>query len=213
MVKPRKRHRKLTPARRRARYAARKSLIAAAIVTVVAVFILADRAGLFGRAPTSDLNKYDGRTFRVVRVVDGDTIDIHQGDGKYPHTRIRLWGIDTPETLKRDTPVQHFGPEATGFTRAGVLDKTVRLQLQPHRTRDNHGRLLAYVVGPDGKMLNRLLVAGGYAYADPRYNHDLKAEFARLQRRAHKARRGLWAEVTRADLPYYYRDRLKLTDN
>jgi len=106
--------------------------------------------------------------------------------------------------------VQHFGPEASRFTRDACLGRNVRLQLEPRRTRDNYGRLLAYVILPDGTMLNRELVRQGYGYADPRYAHHLKAEFARLQNEAKRARRGLWKNVKPGDLPYYYRDKLTL---
>ena len=47
---------------------------------------------------TYDVRKYHGKTFTVVNAVDGDTIDINIPDGKYEQTRIRLWGVDTPET-------------------------------------------------------------------------------------------------------------------
>ena len=147
---------------------------------------------------------YDGKTFAVVRVIDGDTLDVDRPDGDYPQTRVRLWGVDTPETKKPETPVQHFGPEATAFTRGLCDGMKVRLELEPRRQRDNHGRLLAWVYLPDGRLLNRLLVAQGYAYADPRYQHHLYRELRRLQALARKAKRGLWKDVREKDLPYYY---------
>jgi len=202
--------RKLTPAQRRARLRLRRAAWIAGIVAVAAGSMVADRMGVFGHAPVADIDKYDGHSGRVVHVVDGDTIDLDIRDRKYPHTRVRLWGVDTPETVKENTPVQHFGPEATAFTREAVGGETVRLQLDPRQTRDRYGRLLAYVYGPDGRMLNRELIRRGYAYADPRYDHAQKREFLRLQRLAKQAGRGLWEEVTRDDLPYYYRRSLEL---
>jgi len=210
VARNRKRIPTLTPRARRTRYAVRKALWAGLICAVLGALVLADRLGVFGRAPLGDLAKYDGKTFRVVRVVDGDTLDVDCPDGKYPETRVRLWGVDTPETVKQDTPVQYFGPQASKFTKDFALGKRVRLQLEPQQTRDRYGRLLAYVIGPDGTMFNRRLVAEGYAYADPRYPHRRKDEFRRLQRSAMRARRGLWAHVRREDLPYYYRNSLKL---
>ena len=181
-----------------------------ALLVIIAGLVLADRLGVFGRAPKGDAAKYHEKTFHVTHVVDGDTLDVDLPDGAYPRTRVRLWGVDTPETVKANTPVQHFGPEAGAFTRRMTLHQPVRLELVGRETRDKHGRLLAYVFLPDGQMLNRLLVEQGYAYADPRYDHPHKAEFARLQRKALKAGLGLWAEVRQDDLPYYYRTRLKL---
>jgi len=117
--------------------------------------------------------------------------------------------VDTPETVKPDTPPQHFGPQATALVKAVALNANVRLELDPADTRDRYGRLLAYVYLPDGRMLNRVLVEGGYGYADPRFNHRHKSDFSRLQRQAMKARRGLWKDVKPEDLPRYYKD-LKL---
>jgi endonuclease YncB( thermonuclease family) len=59
-------------------------------------------------------------------------------------------------------------------------------------------------------MLNRLLIREGYGYSDPRFDHRYKNEFDRLQRRAMRGKLGLWKDVRQEDLPYYYRDTLKL---
>ncbi len=204
-----KRPAKMSAARRRMRYTLRRAALGAIIAGILLAIFFGDRAGIFGLAPVSDLAKYDGQSFRVVRVIDGDTIDIAIPDGKYPNTRIRLWGVDTPETVKANTPVQHFGPEASDFTRSQVAGKIVSLQLEHNQTRDKHDRLLAYVILPDGQMLNRMLVASGYGYADPRYEHTHKANFRRLERAAIKAGRGLWADVTPAEMPYYHREKTR----
>ena len=174
---------------------------------------LADREGMFGTRPApagSDYERYHGKTFRVARVVDGDTIDIAAPDRGKPTTRVRLWGVDTPETKRRDTPVQHFGPEATAFTKSACQDRQVKIELEPHTTRGTYGRLLAYVILPDGTMLNRELVRQGFGYADPRFPHRLKPEFLSLQNEARQQRRGLWKDVRRKDLPSYWRDKLSL---
>jgi len=201
---------KLTPRQRRRRQIFRRAIRAVVLAVIIAGLVAADRLGLFGQAPKGDLAKYHQKTFHVTHVVDGDTLDVDAPDGAYPRTRIRLWGVDTPETVKENTPVQHFGPEAGEVTRRLTLGRLVRLELVRSVTRDKHGRLLAYVFLPDGEMLNRLLVQQGYAYADPRYEHPHMAEFARLQRKALKAGLGLWAEAGQDDLPYYYRGKLKL---
>jgi len=175
------------------------------LAVAAGLLIAADRLGLFGRRPAPEAETYDGKTFAVVRVIDGDTLDVDRPDGDYPQTRVRLWGVDTPETKKPETPVQHFGPEATAFTRDLCAGKNVRLGLEPgRRRRDKHGRLLAWVHLPDGRLLNRVLVAQGYAYADPRYRHHLYRELRGLQTEARKARRGLWKDVREKDLPNYY---------
>ena len=221
MVKSLQRNKKLTGSgtdrmtqrSRRSRYAARKVKVFLLLAVAVGLLAAADRLGLFGRRPAPVAETYDGKTFAVVRVIDGDTLDVDRPDGDYPRTRVRLWGVDTPETKKPETPVQHFGPEATAFTRDLCDGKDVRLELEPRRERDNHGRLLAWAYLPDGRLLNRMLVAQGYAYADPRYEHHLYRELRQLQTEARKASRGLWKDVREKDLPYYYRQgkhRIKL---
>ena len=197
----RKQPRRLSQNQRRLRYSARKALLAAAVVLVVGLLIAADRLGVFGHTPVPDAQKYQGRTCRVVRVIDGDTLDVDVPDGRSGHTRVRLWGVDTPETVKPNSPVQHFGPEASAFTKRQAGGKEVRLELYGARTRGDFGRLLAYVVLPDGRMLNRALIEQGFGYADPRFDHPLRAEFQRLQNATQAARRGLWKNLRRSDLP------------
>lgn len=153
----------------------------------------------FGR----DMQRFHNRTFTCSHVVDGDTLDVRDQTGR--PVRIRLWGVDTPETVKENTPVQHFGPEASRFTETACLDKPLRLELVAGRTRDKYDRVLAYVYLADGTMLNRQLIVGGLAYADPLYRHPYRDEFLRFQKNARAERVGLWAELTPADLPWYYR--------
>ena len=198
----------MDPATRRRRYALRRVLSLAGAALVIGLLILADRSGLFGRLPTPDAETYDGGTFRVTHVVDGDTLDIAADDAVNggPTTRIRLWGVDTPETVKPNTPVQHFGPEASAFTkRTCEGGRTVRLELVAGKTRGKYKRLLAYVYTDGGTMLNAELISRGLGYADPRFDHPRQARFAHLQADAMAARRGLWKDVTQSDLPYYFR--------
>jgi len=197
---------KISDRKRRLLQLSRKARLAAIIAVVAICLFLADQAGLFGRRPPEDFEKYHGKDFTVVRVIDGDTLDIDIHDRDSLPTRIRLWGVDTPETVKPETPPQHFGPEASKFTKEAAAGRLVRVELVPKDTRCLHGRLLAYVYLPDGRMLNRILVAEGYGYADPRYDHPYKRDFARLQRKARDSGTGLWRDVTPPDLPYYYRD-------
>jgi endonuclease YncB( thermonuclease family) len=198
---------KLTDRQRRMRYAGRKLATIFVVVVVLVLLVVADRLGVFGRRNRADREKYHGQSFRIVKVIDGDTLDLDVPDGRFPHTRVRLWGVDTPETHKPDTPVQHFGPESRRFTRDSCLGKQIRLELEPHRgTRGRYGRLLAWVYLPDGRLLNRVLIEKGFAYADPRYEHHLLREFRQLQIESMEARRGLWEDIHQRDLPYYYRE-------
>jgi micrococcal nuclease len=129
----------------------------------------------------------------VLKVVDGDTIDVR--DDVRGRLRIRVLGIDTPETKKPDTPVQCFGPEASAFT-SSLLAAGTPLHLERDvEARDKYGRLLAYVyrVG-DGMFVNLNIVASGYARLltiPPNVAHT--AEFVKAARAAEQQNIGLWA--------------------
>ncbi len=203
---------KMSQSQRRLRYMGRKSLVGLLLALLLGGLVAADRAGMFGRRPTPDIEKYDGKSFTVVKPVDGDTFDIDAPDGPHSHTRIRLWGVDTPETKMPKPgggfyPPSFFGPEAGDFTKARTFGKTVRIELEKGkdtRDRTKGKRLLAWVYLPDGKLLNRELVTGGYGFADPRFDHHLKRKFSHLQAEAMNARRGLWVNGPPADMPDYY---------
>lgn len=203
---------KLTRAQRRLLQVRRRAVLLLGVAGGVAALVLADGCGVFGRAPIGDFRKYNAREFRVTKVVDGDTLDVDVADSRSGRkaTRIRLWGVDTPETVKPNTLPQPFGREASAYAKRLCEGRRVRLELDPDTTRGKYGRLLAYVFLPDGRMLNRDLVRKGYGYADPRFAHAYRAEFIDLQARALRARRGLWAVVRESDLPYYWGERLKL---
>jgi micrococcal nuclease len=158
------------------------------------------------QARAYDFRKYHAQKFMVVNVVDGDTIDIDIPDSNHAHTRVRLWGVDTPETKKPNTPVQHFGPEATEFTRKLVLGKEVQIYLDHgNRTRGKYGRLLAYVKLPDFRFLNEILLSEGFAYADLRFHHSFYNKYKQLEASARSSKKGLWKEVTREQLPEWRR--------
>lgn len=207
---------KLTGLGRRLRYGGRKSLVIVLLAAIGFLLYVGDRQGVFGTKPAPDYEKYHDQHFRVVRVVDGDTIDLDVSDGGRSHTRVRLWGVDTPETVKPNTPPQHYGKQASQETARLTLDKTVRLGLlasrSPTSTRDKYGRLLAYIYLEDRQMLNRVLVEQGFAYADPRFPHPHKEEFQALQDQARRERRGLWRDVKESDLPYYWRGKIHLAN-
>ena len=148
-----------------------------------------------------DFEKYHKKTFTVANVVDGDTIDIDIADGKYSRTRIRLWGVDTPETKHPERGVMYFGPQAAEFTAKLALEKPVTVYLEEHRTRGYYGRLLAYVQLPDDRFLNGVLVAEGFAYADVRFRHSFYHKYKQLEASARSQKKGLWEKVTPEQMP------------
>jgi micrococcal nuclease len=128
---------------------------------------------------------------KVVRVVDGDTIVVDGGTG--PQT-VRLLGIDTPETVHPEKPVQCYGPEASAYAKRLLSGRTVRLVYDRERV-DRYGRWLAYVylVGRGRVFVNGRMVELGFARTlsiAPNLGH--RDELAAIERRAALAGRGLW---------------------
>jgi micrococcal nuclease len=131
----------------------------------------------------------------VTHVVDGDTIDVSIGGRD---ERVRLIGIDTPETKKPDSPIECFGPEASAFT-AELLPVGTELRVARDIVgRDDYGRLLAYVHRlDDGLFVNLEIVERGYAQPltiEP--NSTFAVAFAEAASEAERADRGMWAACT-----------------
>ncbi|MCB9850508.1 MAG: thermonuclease family protein [Phycisphaerales bacterium] len=177
-------------------------------VASVIVLAIAAAAILARGAPTADddFTKYHDRVFRVIHVADGDTFDIDIPDGKYAQTRIRLWGVDTPEVAGSRDGAMYFGAEASAFAKETLMGTRVRVLLAPERTRDKYRRLLAYVTLEDtGQSYGELLLENGLAYADWRFRHPYKSEYKRIEREARSQHIGLWADVTPNDMPEWRR--------
>lgn len=173
------------------------SLLVFVVLVVVAILAsrLRDEESGPGNSPAPPPPEGE---YEVVRVVDGDTIKVRPlapVDGERPEERVRLLGIDTPESVKPDSPVEPWGPEASEFTREFLAGGRVRLVFD-RRTRDDYGRLLAYVyVGET--MLNEELVRAGLAEAKG-YSGDAQNMQRRLERaedEARRARRGIWSQT------------------
>jgi micrococcal nuclease len=124
----------------------------------------------------------------VIRAVDGDTIEVRIGGREED---VRYIGVDTPETVKPDTPVQCFGPRASTFNHRLVEERRVRLVFGVER-RDVYGRLLAYVY-LGRRFVNASLVRRGLARSLTIPPNDRFAPlFHRLELHAARAGRGLW---------------------
>ena len=133
----------------------------------------------------------------VTRVIDGDTIDV-QEDGTTGNRRIRLLGINTPETVDPRKPVECFGKEASAHMHALVEGRRILLTADPQADeRDIYGRELRNLFLEDGTDVNATMVQDGYAYAylffplDPARKRELK----KLEYEAKTAERGLWSPV------------------
>ncbi len=165
------------------------------VAVVLIALIVADRNGWLLVRHADDMATYHGARAQVVRVIDGNTIEIDIPDPREdrPVTRLRLWGVDCPELAKPDQPAEPFADEAAAMTRSLADGQVISLRLESHRTRGGYGRLLAHVELPDGSSLNEALLAGGYAETDDRWPHSLLGRYAQLQRTARRQSVGLWS--------------------
>jgi micrococcal nuclease len=125
-------------------------------------------------------------TGKVVYVCDGDTIILETGE------RIRYLGIDAPEVAHESSRAECFGDDARKLNSEMVLHKQVSLHYDEEMT-DPHGRLLAYVLLPDGRCANLEILRAGCAYVF-RTSREFRRleEFLLVQREAMRSLKGMW---------------------
>jgi endonuclease YncB( thermonuclease family) len=157
------------------------------------VKVLPKRDAATSEAPASTSAPPAGARLRtVVRVVDGDTVVL---DG---NEKVRLTGINTPESVDPRRPVQWFGKEASAHAKSMLEGKRVRLETDVE-PKDKYNRSLAYLYLEDGTFVNLRLVEDGYAFAY-RYPPNVKHadEFRDAERRAREGGKGLWSDAAKA---------------
>ena len=129
--------------------------------------------------------------YPVAYVSDGDTFAVTM-DGR--EEKVRLIGVDTPETVKPNSPTECYGKAASDFTKHTLNGQTVRLEADPiNQNRDRYNRLLRYAYLPDGSLFNATLISQGYAFAYLSFPFTKSEEFRLLQVEARKNSVGLWA--------------------
>jgi micrococcal nuclease len=156
-------------------------------VVVVALGLLTASSATAGCATQT----LDPGVARVVKVVDGDTLEVDVDTGR---ERVRLLGIDTPETVHPTKPVECFGPEASSRMKQLAPPGTELRLERDAELRDRFGRLLAYAYLPDGTFLNLAMLADGYAttlFIDPNRAH--RPELSAAETDARRDGLGLWS--------------------
>lgn len=148
--------------------------------------------------------KTPGKDILVIeKVIDGDTFKLSNGE------KVRLLGIDTPEKFqsnklesdskksgKDKKTLQKLGKLASDYVKGFAEGKKVYLEKEPnHEDRDRYGRLLRYIYFEDGTMVNKKIIADGYAYVYDKFPLSKLDEFRQAYREARENRRGLWGEV------------------
>lgn len=130
-----------------------------------------------------------GQWVLVTHVTDGDTIGVGRG---WRYQKVRLIGVDTPETVHPEKPVEPFGPEASDFTKRELGGQRIRLEFEPDSQYDRYNRLLAYVFLMDGTLFNAELVKQGYARVIVFSPFRYYGEFKSYEREAKEAGLGVW---------------------
>lgn len=172
-----------------------KRVLERSIGTYVLILLAFVVALIFAFAPSETSSVSETAVYKkVTRVIDGDTIELEDG------SRIRYIGIDTPETVDPDRPVECFGKAASERNKKLVDGRTVRLEKDISET-DRYGRLLRYVY-VDDVLINLSLVEEGYAYAYT-YPPDVAfaERFTEAERIARENDRGLWAACSSENAP------------
>lgn len=162
----------------------RRILAAAGAGLILSVGLVSPPAARAEPVPTTAL---------VLRVVDGDTVDIV--DDSRGRLRVRLLGIDTPETKKPNFTVACGGPEATQFASDTLLGQRVALIGDPTQDRtDRYGRTLAYLDKADGWDYSVEAARAGVAHSYVYHHHPVlrAGEIADAEQDARAAGRGLW---------------------
>ena len=134
----------------------------------------------------------------ITRVVDGDTV-IASIDGEVGEQKIRLLGINTPETVDPRKPVECFGNEASNYAKKLLTGLRVLLVADPEADEtDKYNRLLRNLYLPDGREYNKMMVSEGYAYAYLSFplNAKHKRDLKNAESEARAAKRGLWSLST-----------------
>lgn len=137
--------------------------------------------------------------YTVVEFVDGDTLAVDMNGKK---EKVRLIGVDTPETHDPRKSVQCFGQAASNFTKQFIGSNKVRLESDPQNTnRDRYNRLLRYVYLPDGRMVNAELLKQGYAFAYTFFPFSKMDEFRDYEQSARTNNLGLWGQCSQTTEP------------
>ncbi len=131
--------------------------------------------------------------YEVVSVLDGDTFEVKIGKSIW---KVRLLGVDTPETVDPTKPVQCFGKEASDKTKELLLNHSVKLSSDPTQDPlDKFNRLLAYVY-VDEIFVNKYLIQNGYA-REYTYSkaYEQQKEFRKLEKESEKNKTGMWGSL------------------
>lgn len=152
--------------------------VSAALILAVIVILLTLRL-----VEDIGVERLPGERFTVVRVIDGDTVELLGGD------RLRLLAIDTPERGER------FYDQASKLLESVTLGKKARVEYSRNR-RDKYGRLLGFLYVDDTIFANKMIIDSGlgclFLFSDQDLSNQQTKELLTAQREAFEQKRGLW---------------------
>lgn len=167
-------------------------LLLVAIITIFSLLIVNVGSFLMGNI-TINSDQPTGSEYNVIKVVDGDTIDVDMNGEK---KRIRLIGINAPESVAPNQPIECFGKEASTYLHSLLTGKNIQLIADPSQSdQDKYGRLLRYVFLGNIDINQQLLKEGyakEYTYNNKAYQYQ--QEFRQSEAQAKIAKVGLWQE-------------------
>lgn len=168
------------------------SLVVIVVVLGVLAFQYINQTGPFqNNGANTSTGPHDSEKVHVSRVVDGDTFVAENDNNE--QLKVRLIGVDTPETVKPNTPVQPYGKEASDYTKKHLTNKDVYLEYDKEKE-DRYGRTLAYVWLDDKTMYNEQLVKQGLArekYYSP--NGKYREAFEKSEDIAKEKKLNIWS--------------------
>lgn len=170
---------------------------------LVGVFVFLNNSGLkqdkvIKPSPTSNQVSATKEQAEVLRVIDGDTIEVLINNKK---ETVRLIGIDAPEVVDSRKTIECFGKEASDKAKEILDGKTVTLESDPTQgDRDKYGRLLRYVF-IDDLNFNKLMISEGFAheYTYQSNPYEYQLEFKSAQKLARENKVGLWSDVVKCN--------------
>jgi endonuclease YncB( thermonuclease family) len=169
------------------------------IILLVALFSLVQQLGWLQPAEQKLVEMQPGQ-YAVIQVLDGDTIEVDMNGAR---EKVRLIGVDTPETHDPRKQVQCFGRAASEFTKQLINDKPVRLVADPQSSnRDRYQRLLRYVYLPDNTLVQAEIIKQGYGFAYTSFPFDKSEEFRAYQTEARENNHGLWGSCQPTENEY-----------
>ncbi|MEL0537676.1 thermonuclease NucI [Staphylococcus debuckii] len=175
-----------------------KTLSTILTVAVIALIVLGfqyfNHSGPFKHSSSQSTHTSmgDKEKVQVKRVIDGDTFIATDEHGK--EIKVRMIGMDTPETVKPNTPVQPYGKEASNYSKKTLNHQTVYLEYDKEKE-DRYGRSLAYVWLDQDHMYNKELVEKGLArekYFAP--NGKYRDMFKDAQKQAQEKHLNIWSQ-------------------